>query len=96
MRFLHVSEARYLEGYEVEVTFNDGRKGIADLSEALTGPVFEPLRDQRVFAQLKVDEELETIAWPNGADLAPEYLYFQAFRRDPELQEQFRQWGYVP
>ena len=96
MEFLHVTQAKYLKGYEVEVTFNDGRKGVADLSEALAGPVFEPLRDRRVFAQLRVDEELETIAWPNGADLAPEYVYFQAFRSDPELQDQFKQWGYVP
>jgi hypothetical protein len=32
-------------GIRVELTFNDGRKGIADLSEALKGPVFEPLKE---------------------------------------------------
>ena len=69
--FLHVTEARYLESYKVEVSFNDGKKGIADLSAALKGPVFEPLKDLSVFSQLRVDEELETIVWPNGADLAP-------------------------
>ena len=73
--FLHVTEAGYLEDYKVEVSFNDGRKGVADLSETLKGPVFEPLKDMSVFSQLRVDEELETIIWPNGADLAPEYLY---------------------
>lgn len=92
---LHVTEARYLKDYEVEVAFNDGRKGIADLSDSLSGPVFEPLRDKELFACLKVDEELETIAWPNGADLAPEYVYFRAFRDDPKLQEQFKRWGYL-
>jgi len=93
--FLHVKKASYLRDYEVELAFSDGRKGVADLSPALNGPVFEPLRDKRVFAQLKLDEELDTVVWPNGADLAPEYLYFLAFRRDPELQEQFRRWGYL-
>ena len=92
---LHVTEARYLKDYEVEVAFNDGRKGIADLSDTLSGPVFEPLRDKVFFARLNVDEELQTIAWPNGADLAPEYIYFRAFRDDPDLQEQFKQWGYL-
>lgn len=92
---LHVTEARYLKDYEVEVAFNDGRKGIADLSDTLSGPVFEPLRDKVFFARLNVDQELQTIAWPNGADLAPEYIYFRAFRDDPDLQEQFKQWGYL-
>lgn len=93
--FLHVTEARYVGGYKVEVSFNDGRTGIADLSEALRGPVFEPLKDVSAFSQVRVDDELETLAWPNGADLAPEYVYFQAFRNNRELQEQFRNWGYL-
>ena len=92
---LHVTEARYLKDYEVEVAFNDGRKGIADLSDTLAGPVFEPLRDKVFFARLNVDEELQTIAWPNGADLAPEYIYFGAFRDDADLQDLFKQWGYL-
>ncbi|MDQ3775076.1 MAG: DUF2442 domain-containing protein [Pseudomonadota bacterium] len=92
---LHVVNAKYLKDYEVEVAFNDGRKGVADLSDSLCGPMFEPLRDKRLFAQLRVDEELQTIAWPNGADLAPEYVYFRAFHEDRDLQDQFKQWGYL-
>lgn len=92
---LHITEARYVKDYEVEVRFNDGRGGVADLSETLTGPVFAPLRDKSLFSQLKVDAEAQTIVWPNGADLAPEYVYFQAFRREPQLQAQFKQWGYL-
>jgi len=53
------------------------------------------LKDEALFAQLKLDKELETISWPNGADIAPEYLYFQAFKDNPELQEQFKAWGYL-
>jgi len=95
MTFLHVTNARYVEGYKVEVSFNNGRKGIADLAEALKGPVFEPLKNKNEFSTLSLDEELETIVWPNGADLAPEYIYFQAFKNDPELQAQFKEWGYI-
>jgi hypothetical protein len=36
-----------------------------------------------------------TISWENGLDLAPEFLYFLAFRNEPELQELFRKWGYL-
>jgi hypothetical protein len=40
--------------------------------------MFEPLKDENVFAQATIDPELETVTWPNGADLAPEFLYRQA------------------
>jgi len=92
---LHVTEAKYIDGYNVKVSFNNGRTGVADLAEALYGPVFEPLKEKSYFSTLRVDDELETIAWPNGADLAPEYVYFRAFKDDPTLQEQFKKWGYI-
>jgi hypothetical protein len=93
--FLHITNARYLEDYKVEVSFNDGRKGIADLADALKGSMFEPLKNKSLFSRLVVDKELDTIVWSNGADLAPEYIYFQAFKNEPELQSQFKQWGYI-
>jgi len=92
---LHVTQASYLKDYQIEVMFNDGRKGIADLSESLNGNVFEPLKNLGAFKAFIVDEELETIVWANGADLAPEYIYYQAFKNEPELQAQFKRWGYV-
>ena len=78
--FLHLTEAKYIEDYKVEVSFDNGRKGIADLSDTPHGPVFEPLKNKSFFAQIKVDPELKTIVWPNGADLAPEYIFFRAFK----------------
>lgn len=93
--FLHVTNAKYLKNYTVEVSFNNGRNGIADLANALKGKVFESLKNKSEFSSFYVDEELETIVWPNGADLAPEYIYFQAFKHEPELQEQFKMWGYI-
>ena len=93
--FLHVTDAKYLEDYKIEVSFNNGRKGIADLTDALRGAMFEPLKNKAIFSSLAVDKELDTIVWSNGADLAPEYIYFQAFKNEPELQQQFKQWGYL-
>ena len=92
---LHVSHARYLDDYRIEVQFNDGKKGVADLAGALDGPAFEVLKDRSVFAQLRVDEDLDTVVWPNGADFAPEFLYFQAFKNVSELQHRFKKWGYI-
>jgi hypothetical protein len=37
--------------------------------------MFEPLKNADLFFQASVNSELETVAWPNGADLAPEILY---------------------
>lgn len=92
---IHVTDARYLREYQFEVSFSDGRRGIVDLKTLPDGPVFEPLRDRAFFARGAVDAEIGTIVWPNGADLAPEYLYFLAFRDDRELADLFHQWGYL-
>ncbi len=51
--FLHINDVTYLHEYHIEVTFNNGRTGIADLRSVLTGKIFEPLQDTSVFAQLR-------------------------------------------
>jgi Protein of unknown function (DUF2442) len=71
---LHIRSAKYLSGYTIWLSFNDGTTGEVDLKDALLGPVFEPLKDKTMFSKVAVDPELETIVWPNGADLAPEFL----------------------
>lgn len=73
--FLHVTEAKYLHGYVVWVRFNDGTEGEVDLEGELEGEVFGPLKEVEKFRKFRVDAELETIVWENGADLAPEFLY---------------------
>jgi hypothetical protein len=40
--------------------------------------VLKPLGDPQVFAEVTVDEQMGTIAWPNGIDFAPEPLYAEA------------------
>ncbi len=93
--FLHIISARYADDYRIKIKFNDGREGVADLSESLTGKVFKPLQDLDLFQQFEVDTELGTLRWINDADFAPEYLYFLAFRDVVELQEKFQKWGYL-
>ncbi len=71
---LHITKAKYLKDYLVWLAFDDGSSGQVDLLEHLKGPIFQPLKDKKIFSQLRLDPELETIVWPNGADLAPEFL----------------------
>jgi len=92
--FLHVTKAKYLKDFEIEICFNNGLKGVADLSEVVRGGVFEPLKDKALFAEVRLDPELATIVWPNGVDLAPEYLFFNTFKDAPEWQDQYKKWGY--
>jgi hypothetical protein len=72
---LHVVQARYLHDYVLWLRFNDGSEGQVDLKDELWGEMFEPLRDLTQFRRLRVDPEMQTVAWENGADLAPEFLY---------------------
>lgn len=78
-----VAEVRYLEGYKLWLRFHDGKCGVVDLSTELWGPMFEPLKDIALFAQAAVHPECETVTWPNGADLAPEYLYGALKQAEP-------------
>jgi hypothetical protein len=72
--FSNVTTIEYRGGYVFRVTFDDGAAGDVDFSEYLDlGPVFAPLRDLSYFRQARI--EGGTIAWPNGADVAPETLY---------------------
>jgi len=69
-----VTEARPTTGRRVRPRFADSEEGEVDLSRYLNyGPVFVPLAEDEFFRQLHV--EAGTIAWPNGADIAPERLH---------------------
>jgi hypothetical protein len=66
------------------LTFHDSTEGTVDFVEWLTGPIFEPLKDRSYFQQFFVDGG--TVAWPNGADIAPETLYeaVKSLEREPK------------
>ncbi len=72
-----VRAVRVQSGFRVQITFTDGTDREIDLEPYLWGPVFEPIRnDPNLFAAVRVDEVGGTICWPNGADIAPETLYY--------------------
>jgi len=82
----HVMSLRYAGGHKLELGFNDGTSGTADLEQDLTGQL-APLRDQKLFSQAYLD--LDTVCWPGEFDLAPEYLYARA--HGLKLPESFEQ-----
>jgi hypothetical protein len=75
MDFVRVTSAQVLGHYRLRVGFSDGSSRDVDLNGELHGPVFEPLADPEFFAQVRVDEALGTVVWPDGADLDPLVLH---------------------
>ena len=73
--FLHVDSVRHLERYRLRVTFDNGVTKDVDLADHLLGEVFEPLKDPKFFRRVRLNPESGTIERPNGADLAPEFLF---------------------
>lgn len=72
---VHVTAVEALEDHRLRLSFEDGAEGEIDLSTWPWQGVFEPLADPDYFRRVKLDKELGTIVWPNGADLAPETLH---------------------
>ncbi len=71
-----IRSVKTLDGFKLELEFSTGERRTVDLEPFLRGPVFEPLRrDARLFRSVRVDEELGTIVWENGADMDPDVLY---------------------
>ena len=68
-----VTKAKHVERFIIELTFDDGTRGAVDFSVWLSGGIFEPLKKMAAFKKFFLDGS--TVAWPNGADVAPETLY---------------------
>ncbi len=96
MIMLKLIEATPIAPYRLQLRFNDGRSGMADLHDLVASPnahAFAGLREPGAFAQCHIEQGV--LNWTGELDLAPEYLYFLAFRNDPLLAPQFKTWGYL-
>jgi hypothetical protein len=85
--FPDVKSVRHLQGYRLELTFADGVTGVIDLTDLIVGQggVFAPLEDPAFFAQVRVNDDIGTIVWPNDVDLDPEVLYSRVTGKPIEI-----------
>jgi hypothetical protein len=69
-------ESFSIEGaYTLRVRFDDGTEQVIDFQPVLAGALFGPLRDLTLFDRVRIDPEVRTLVWPNGADFDPATLH---------------------
>ena len=61
--------------YTLRIGFDDGSEQVINFEPVLTGELFGPLHDVALFNQVRIDPEVHTLVWPNGADFDPETLH---------------------
>jgi len=61
--------------YTLRVEFDDGTHQVIDFRAVLAGQLYGPLRDLQLFNQVRIDPEVHTLVWPNGADFDPATLH---------------------
>ena len=74
-RFYRVESFEIVGPYTLNVRFDDDRSVRINFEPVLHGELYGPLRDISVFNQVKIDPEVKTLVWPNGADFDPATLH---------------------
>jgi hypothetical protein len=87
-----VTGFRNVGEYTLSVDFADGSTQTICFEPMLYGRMFGPLRERFVFDQVRLDEEIGTLVWPNGADFDPATLHDWPTHRD-ELERRARDWA---
>lgn len=75
-RLYRVVSFQIVDRYTIQVEFDDGLGKTINLEPMLYGPIFKPLRDPALFAQISLNKDFGALEWPNGADIAPNVLYY--------------------
>ena len=81
--FLEIVKADYIDGYRIELWFNNGKSKVIDFYDLLDGEVYEPLKNISNFKSFSI--RFNTIEWENGADFAPEFLFnYESVKNDAD------------
>lgn len=80
---MKVSEVKVLPGYRLELLFDDGARGVVDLSELAGKGVFAIWSDPGILEQVHIGSFGE-LAWGAQIDLCPDSLYLKVTGKKPE------------
>ncbi len=70
-----VENVEIVADYTLRVVFEDGAVQVIDFRPVLAGALYGPRRDLTLFNQVRIDPEVATLVWPNGADFDPATLH---------------------
>lgn len=90
-RIYRIVSFKIVGDYMLDIQFDDGARQSIDFYPILNGEMFGPLRDLSIFNRVKIDPEIHTLVWPNGADFDPETLHDWP-KYEKELVARARQW----
>ena len=78
--------------YRLRVGFDDGTSQEIDFLPVLAGELYGPLRTLSLFNQVRIDAEVRTLVWPNGADYDPATLHDWPEHED-SMKAMARRWA---
>ena len=81
--------------YTLRVRFEDDTEQLINFESVLAGELYRPLRELSLFNQVRVDPEVHTLIWPNGADFDPQTLHDWPHYADA-LAAHAKQWELAP
>jgi len=86
-----ISSFQKVAPFTLRVQFNDGTSQVIDFRPVLKGELYGPLQEPALFDQVRIDPEVHTLVWPNGADFDPAILHNWP-ESGPELKSLAEQW----
>lgn len=89
-----VESFRIVAPHTLNVRFDDGVERTIDFGPVLEGDLYGPLRDRELFEQVRIDTEVYTLVWPNGADFDPATLHDWP-KLLPAMRARIQQWKTV-
>ena len=87
-----VTSVEIVAPYTLRIKFDDEAERTISFEPVLHGYYYSPLRDLNVFNQVRIDPEIQTLVWPNGADFDPATLYHWHEGDGAELAERAMHW----
>ncbi len=81
--------------FTLRVEFDDDTEQLINFQPVLSGELFGPLRELAVFNQVRIDPEVHTLVWPNGADFDPATLHDWPTHAQA-IAERAKQWNLSP